>query len=295
MAQSVTAAFHDVTTGNNVVPCSSGWDCSNGSFGYNAASGYDLVTGLGSPDGFTFVTGSTNRTVNTSVGVAASPATLNGSGSSVITATVTAAGSAAVPTGTVTFFAGDTSLGTTALVNSGGSATATINVSASQLTAGSNVITAQFSGSSGFNASTASATLTVNIAAAAITASIGPSPVFQHRPDADGFSWFYTVTLTEVAGAAATLTEFSMNGVSNAAQIATLFGSSSIPARGKLSAAMRAKDVSAPTSVRFHFSGTDAGGRQWSQDVSVLFYGFSKDYTTQPVCPADGGNCAEEQ
>lgn len=43
------AAFNDITAGNNVVPCSGGTqDCVNGSLGYTAGPGYDLVTGLGS-------------------------------------------------------------------------------------------------------------------------------------------------------------------------------------------------------------------------------------------------------
>lgn len=43
-------AFHDVTTGNNIVPCQVGTpNCpSSGSYGYSAGTGYDLVTGLGS-------------------------------------------------------------------------------------------------------------------------------------------------------------------------------------------------------------------------------------------------------
>lgn len=44
--------FHDVTIGNNDVPCQAGTvNCpSGGSIGYNAGPGYDLVTGLGSVD-----------------------------------------------------------------------------------------------------------------------------------------------------------------------------------------------------------------------------------------------------
>ncbi len=44
--------FHDITAGNNIVPCTAGTpDCASGSFGYSAGPGYDLVTGLGSIDG----------------------------------------------------------------------------------------------------------------------------------------------------------------------------------------------------------------------------------------------------
>jgi uncharacterized protein (TIGR03437 family) len=44
-----SAVFHDITAGNNLVPCTIGTqDCANGSLGYTAGPGYDLVTGLGS-------------------------------------------------------------------------------------------------------------------------------------------------------------------------------------------------------------------------------------------------------
>ena len=43
--------FHDVTAGNNIVPCKTGTpDCTTGKYGYNAGPGYDPVTGLGSID-----------------------------------------------------------------------------------------------------------------------------------------------------------------------------------------------------------------------------------------------------
>ncbi|HEV2419800.1 MAG TPA: S53 family peptidase [Terriglobia bacterium] len=57
MAASDPAAFHDITQGNNTVPCTAGTTgCpSSGSFGFNAGPGYDLVTGLGSIDAGTLV------------------------------------------------------------------------------------------------------------------------------------------------------------------------------------------------------------------------------------------------
>lgn len=59
MAATTPAAFHDITTGNNIVPCSEGSkDCPATApfqFGYNAGAGYDLATGLGSVDAFNLV------------------------------------------------------------------------------------------------------------------------------------------------------------------------------------------------------------------------------------------------
>jgi uncharacterized protein (TIGR03437 family) len=48
-AQSNPSPFHDVTSGNNIVPClAAAPGCQNGSFGYAALPGYDLASGLGS-------------------------------------------------------------------------------------------------------------------------------------------------------------------------------------------------------------------------------------------------------
>jgi subtilase family serine protease len=57
MAQTTTDVIHDITVGNNDVPCLVGTaDCSTGTLGYNAGPGYDLATGLGSLDAYHFVT-----------------------------------------------------------------------------------------------------------------------------------------------------------------------------------------------------------------------------------------------
>ncbi len=51
LAQHFTGVFHDITIGNNQVPCVPGstQDCGNSSlFGYSAGTGYDLATGWGS-------------------------------------------------------------------------------------------------------------------------------------------------------------------------------------------------------------------------------------------------------
>ena len=51
IAASSPSAFHDVTSGNNIVPCTVGSkNCTGGSMGYSAGVGYDQVTGLGSID-----------------------------------------------------------------------------------------------------------------------------------------------------------------------------------------------------------------------------------------------------
>jgi len=54
LAQMAPNAFHDINSGDNVVPCvmNSTQDCTTGFFGYTAGPGYDQVTGLGSVDAY---------------------------------------------------------------------------------------------------------------------------------------------------------------------------------------------------------------------------------------------------
>jgi uncharacterized protein (TIGR03437 family) len=51
LAHSSTTAFHDITSGSNIVPCAvNTLDCTNSNMGWTAGPGYDQVTGLGSID-----------------------------------------------------------------------------------------------------------------------------------------------------------------------------------------------------------------------------------------------------
>ena len=57
LASQAPYVFHDITSGDNKVPCEMGKpDCPNGgTIGYSTTAGYDLVTGLGSVDGYNLV------------------------------------------------------------------------------------------------------------------------------------------------------------------------------------------------------------------------------------------------
>jgi uncharacterized protein (TIGR03437 family) len=124
---------------------------------------------LGTVDVYNLVTSWHNSGV---VGKAAVTMSLSASASSVafsdstvLTAKVTSA-NGATPTGTVTFSvliaAGTFTLGTATLVKSSNDvATATLNLSATQLAAGANTIEAQYSGDSSYNGGSASASITV--------------------------------------------------------------------------------------------------------------------------------------
>jgi hypothetical protein len=104
------SAFHDITTGNNQVPCTpSSTNCPTGSnpvIGYTAGTGYDQATGLGSVDANSFATALAAfvQATGTKTTLTATP------GSSLVineqvtfTATVAPNTLTTAPTGTVTF------------------------------------------------------------------------------------------------------------------------------------------------------------------------------------------------
>jgi subtilase family serine protease len=105
-----TSAFHDITTGDNKQPCTTGsTNCPTGSnpvIGYAAGTGYDLATGLGSVDADKMATafGTLLQATGTKTALTVAP------GNSVainealtFTATVTANTPTTAPTGTVNF------------------------------------------------------------------------------------------------------------------------------------------------------------------------------------------------
>jgi uncharacterized protein (TIGR03437 family) len=121
---------------------------------------------------------------------------------------------------------------------------------------------------------------------AAVVPSIDQRPVFQ---DAASKSWSFVLTLTEEAGIAATVTSLTIDG--KAFDVAATFGSASIPAKGSVtSKTIAMTGVAAPKDVVFAISGTDAGGRPWSQNYVVPFQGVQI-----PIAIAGASNAATGQ
>ncbi|HEX4612820.1 MAG TPA: Ig-like domain repeat protein, partial [Urbifossiella sp.] len=137
------ADFHDITSGRNTT-------------GNLAATGYDLVTGLGSPIANTLVPDMVGYTTTALAVNTASPTAF---GAIQLTATVT--GKTAPPTGSVDFKFGLTDLGTATI--SGG--TATLTLASSPLPAGSDAITAFYLGDANYATSTTGKTAAVAVAA----------------------------------------------------------------------------------------------------------------------------------
>lgn len=107
LAANTSDVFHDITTGSNIVPCTSGTtDCpSSGSYGYSAGPGYDQVTGLGSVDAYNLVTEWSNYSLTGSTTTVSASSTSPNYGNSVtLTATVKASSGSTTPDGEVVFF-----------------------------------------------------------------------------------------------------------------------------------------------------------------------------------------------
>jgi uncharacterized protein (TIGR03437 family) len=280
---STATAFHDITVGDNIVPCSpNSTGCKSGSYGYRAGPGYDQATGLGSVDAYNLATlwkggggsGGGSVTIATSITATANPAAITVNSSAVLTATVRAASGSASPTGSISFNLANTALGTVNLSGSGGTATASITVYGSQLTIGNNTVSISYSGTTTFLPSRGSVAVAVTVptTASAVIPSVVPNPIYQQDPDADGYAWFYTVRLAEVAGTSTTLTGFSIDGTDHTADISAWFGSTSLPAHGTLSASIRSRGLTVPVNRVFLFNGRDnASGQTWTQQLSIPF------------------------
>jgi subtilase family serine protease len=274
MAGSTTTVFHPVTTGSNIVPCvAATLDCTNGQFGYKTGPGYNMVTGLGSVDAYQFVTAWAGIPVaNTTTSLTSSPTMIPANGSSVLTATVTATSGSRTPSGTVTFTLDGNGLGTAVLSGTGLTATASITVYGDQVLAANNTVTATYGGSPIFNGSSANATLTLGApVTSAVTVSVNPNPVVQQTANAAGATFFFTIQLQETAGVATTVNGFTFDGISFAGSIGSLFGSTKLPAHGTLTAKVSAGNIPAPSTGVLVFTGRDASGAVWSQQITVPF------------------------
>ena len=132
--------------------------------------------------------------VATTTGVIATNSTISVDGSTMLTATVTAASGTTSPTGTVSFKLGQTVLGTVALSGSGGTATASLTVNGSQLATGANTVTASYAGNDSFTESSGSVSITV-VSATVTAVSVTPN-------SGSGASHSFALQYSDTAGAA---------------------------------------------------------------------------------------------
>lgn len=275
LAQTVPGVFHDVVAGDNIIPCKAkSPDCNGASYGFKAGPGYDQVTGLGSIDFKNLFDNwakpASNRVITT-LSLVSTPASLLDNSSATLTVTVKAASGTVSPTGSVAFSAGKTALGSANLEGSGGVATASLAFKAVSLALGSNTVTANYSGSTRFAASTGSATVTVQASNANVVGSVEPSPVYRQTRDDEGYEWFYTVRLSEIAGVGATIKSLHYDDYDLSNYISAWFGGAKLPANGSVAVDLRSKDLYVPADHVFTFAGIDDGGHSWSRQVSAQF------------------------
>ena len=270
LAQATTDVFHDITVGNNMVPClQSSPQCVNGLLGSSTGPGYDLATGLGSIDANNLVTEWSNGTASSTT-LAASPTLADLSSTVTLTATVSGGGTVA-PTGTVTFIEDQFALGSAALTASGSISTATLQIPEVILAGDTGVVIAEYPGDGVYTGSSGTVRVELHVPSTGslVVPIISPNPVYQESPT----SWPYVVTLQNMAVTATTLTGFMVNGTDYSTSIKAYFGTASIPARGTIAASLSASLTSVPQNFAFVFSGLDASGQAWSQQITVPFLG----------------------
>ncbi|MDE3194750.1 MAG: Ig-like domain repeat protein, partial [Acidobacteriota bacterium] len=275
MARSAPAAFHDIVSGNNIVPCLQGSPgCANGSFGYDAGPGYDQVTGLGSIDANVFVTswGQAVNPVTLTVTSSAAKVTLNDTVT--LTAKVTPVSGTGTPTGSVTFTGRGQLLGTAPLTGANGQQTASLTFPAWTIGAGTATIGVAYSGDAAFGAAGGTiriqSTLPATPGVAAVTASVS-NPVFAFQVGSQPLTWQAFMTLQELAGVPAQITSFAIDGA--AQPVDQSFPSPNLPAKGSLSGTIVLRDLTVPAVKTFTFAGVDAGGNNWTREVQAEFRG----------------------
>lgn len=184
LAKAHPSYFHDVTAGNNSVPCAAGSsNCGSNGFltGYNAGVGYDLASGLGSVDAATLINNWTTVSLassSTTLQINGSTAAYTGVHGASLTFDVGVTSSGSTPTGIVAITddanltsggtgSGPQSNGQFAIPLSAGSGSATYN----GLPGGNYQVTARYGGDVSFAASTSPA-ISVSVSPEASTTNL---------------------------------------------------------------------------------------------------------------------------
>jgi subtilase family serine protease len=221
------SVFHDVTTGNNSVPCTSGsTGCPTSlTLGYSAGTGYDVASGWGSVDAYNMVNDWKLVTpLSAGVGQTLTNTTLTTTTANVVqgtaitlTARVAAvATSAATPTGTVQLLVDNVVNGSPVALASG---SATLTLATTALTAGAHTVSVSYSGDTTFAGSKGNATVDITSAAS---------------PDFSITGTPTTVTIKAGGSGAATYTLASLNGFAGSVTMSAT-ASSSLNASGSFS------------------------------------------------------------
>ncbi len=224
--------FHDITSGT--------------SGSYSAEVGYDLVTGIGSPNGTNLITGLTGGgTTSPSYSLSASPASLSvaagSTGTSTITVSVAGGFDSAVTLSASGLPTGVTASFSPTSITGAGSSTLTLTVSSSAA-AGTSTIT--ITGTSGSTMETTTISLTVTTVKAGFTISASPTSITVDR----GATGTVKITSAITGGFSGTITlsatgEGSANSISFSPTTITGAGSSTLTITAGKSAALSSHTV----------------------------------------------------
>ena len=206
-----SSIFHDVTVGNNSVPCVSGTtDCSENTAGYyyetgyNTGTGFDLATGMGSVDVKELVAYWGTGTNGATPTITLTPSATSITNSDTLTVVVAVTGSSSTPTGTVTLSGG----GYTSSEETLSSGSYTFTIAAGALSAGSDTLTVGYSGDT--NYASASATTSVTVTAPAV--SLSPTSLTFASTVVGSSAATQTITLTNSGTAVLTVSGVSITG-----------------------------------------------------------------------------------
>jgi subtilase family serine protease len=199
LAVSTPSAFHDITTGDNIVPCTAGsTGCpSSHTIGFTAGTGYDLVTGLGSVNANALITAWPGFVTTPDFAIGGTPVSVVGPGQS--------------GTSTVTITPTNGFSGTVALTCSGLPAGANCSFNPASVTTGTSTLTIATATStpiatSNFTVTGTSGSLT-HATAVSLAVTATPTPDFTLVPGAAtpasvaaGASATSTITIAPAAG-----------------------------------------------------------------------------------------------
>ncbi len=155
------AVFHDITTGDNKQPCTTGTGCVGGSVGYSAKTGYDLATGLGSLNAGALATAMMG-TAPTTVTVTATPASVTLGNTIQLVANLSSTTTGVIG-GKVTFSVGGHTLGSATVASGTATLSGIAVTTANGFSVGSDTVTAAYAGDLTF--APQSGTTTVAVAA----------------------------------------------------------------------------------------------------------------------------------
>ena len=175
------------------------------------------------------------------------------------------------PTGSVSFSIGGLALGTVPLTARGTLQAADLTFPVYQLGTGTFALAATYSGDAAFSSGGATKNIQVVLLAGAANIVVSaPDTVWPGGlPDAQGLGWQTTISLSELAGVAALVTGFTMDG--QAQPLAQYFPAPAIQPGGSLSTTFIMRNVAAPLSHTYGITGTDANGFAWSRQVTVIY------------------------